>query len=255
MEREDRKKGATNRRRAPRLERLESRELLSGLGADLFHHGLHHGLVHVLQTSGGGGGSGGGSTGSGGSSPSGGGGSGGGGNSGGSSSGGSGSSQVSQFQVPTPQAAAMGRYQVAFHGYYVVGPPQFQNQQARTVVNANAPSWQKGHQLFLSFNYAVPQDGSSVSPVTITIKGPHPSPTGDSLVLDATIEPASQGQVLPTYMTWTVNGSKSGGIFAGASGQGTAELVYGRARGGGRAQVGSASVLIDGLVVRQNLPG
>ena len=235
MEPERRKNGTRPNRRAPRLETLEGRELLSGLGGGLVHQGLHPRLVHVLQASSGGT--------SGSSNPSGG-------------SGGSGGSQVASFQVPTPQAAAQSRYDVVFRGYYVIAPPQFQDQLARTVVNANAPSWEPHHQLFLSFNYATPNDGSSVSPVSITIQGPHPGGS-DQLVLNGTIQPASPNQVLPTQMTWTVNqeGFQSTGIFGGAQGQGTAELIYGPARGGARARVGSVRVVIQGIVVRTNLPG
>lgn len=250
MERNRRKTGVRPNRRTPRIEKLESRELLSGLGgvALLHHHPLHPALVHVLQSSGGGGG---GSTGSGGSSPSGGGGGGGGGSSssGGSSGGSSSSSSSNQLQMPTAQAALLGQYHVAFNGYYVVGPPQFQNQLARTAVNARAMSWQPHHYMNLGFNFAAPQNGSSVNPVTITITGPG----SDTLVLNATVEPASQGQVLPTYMTWSVNGSSSKGIFAGASGSGIAEMVYGPSRGGQRARVGAASVLLQGEVIRQNM--
>ena len=97
----------------------------------------------------------------------------------------------------------------------------------------HAPSWDTGHQLFLSFNYATPKDQSSVNPVTITIKGPHPGGS-DQLVLNANIQPSSPNEVLPTQMTWTVNNNtgQSTGIFGGATGQGTATLVYAPSHGG-----------------------
>lgn len=151
--------------------------------------------------------------------------------------------------LPTPHEIVRERYVARLKGSYTTGPGRFTDQSAQLASLGYGGSNQSLH-LYSQLRLTVPVD--TTQPVTglVALIPWNTATTGSNLVLDLTGDPASVGSNgFPTHFTWTVN-STSGGLYAGATGQGTLDVTYfptGRGRTG-TTQAGRLQFAINGLV-------
>lgn len=213
------------RRHAPRLERLESRDLPT---FTLIHHatGLAPALLaaatpgQAATTSA-------------------------------SASGGSISASQTSGPVlgpPTPREAAKQHFIAKLKGNFVTTQGRFQNQPVQGLILATGGSNQS-LRLNAQFQFFLYSDANFPPTGQIALSPKNVSSTGNLLLLDLTADPTMTSHGLPTHYTWTVNAG-SGGLYLNATGQGTLDVSYSLVnRPIGVHGKGTAIVVVRGMVV------
>lgn len=150
---------------------------------------------------------------------------------------------------PTPREAARERFFASFIGRAETGPPRFTDQayQVFFVGPMTSSTFLRGN---LVMRVYVPKDPTQPITGQAAMIVRNVSNTGNELVLDLQGDAQASGLAKPTQLTWTVNGS-SGGLYSGATGQGTVTIRYrhfGNAVGP-RVIPGAATVIFHGTLV------
>lgn len=222
--------GDRSRRSVPRVEGLETRELLSVVpwlirsGQPIPHPALvaSGSRLQALASGAAGGG---------------------GGNSGGVTS-----TQMDQ-PTPTPHELARQRYINKLVGTFVVGPGRFSDQATSVLILAQGGSNQASHTNLQMAIFTPANTVNGMTTADAAITGRNVGSTGSTLDLSATSPPPNNRVGIPTHYTWTV-GPSSGGLYSSATGQGTIDIKF--IPGGkippGATGAGSAIIVIKGSV-------
>lgn len=147
--------------------------------------------------------------------------------------------------MPTPAQLKKSMINTTLSGNFLVGPGPFQDQASQTKIalKATAPRLE-GLYKHAAILISTPADPKK--PITImTVLRPPLRPPGMPSNLVLKLKPASpdESRVLPTLFTYTVDGTKSTGKFAGATGAGLIFLTY-----RGSQHRGLVSARFSGLV-------
>lgn len=155
---------------------------------------------------------------------------------------------TSDLGPPSPHEAAKQRFIAKLTGTFETAPGRYQKQPLQGVVLTSGGSNQSLHlqsqmQFFTYSDPTLPPNGQ------INLAAKNIGSSGNQLVLDLTAGPTLLSHGLPTHFTWTVNGA-SGGVWQGATGQGTVDVVY-RVTGQGLPGYlkGRANIVAQGQVV------
>lgn len=150
---------------------------------------------------------------------------------------------------PTRHEQARRQFSAMFSGPFTTGPGQLTDQASQTYIQGggNSSAFLHGNIQMVSF---VPKDPSQPITGTAALIVKNVTDSGNLLILDLEADPQSLDRAgRPTRFNWTVNDG-SGGTFAGATGQGTAEVRY---RPGGKLPsrawgAGTAGVVFRGQI-------
>ena len=144
---------------------------------------------------------------------------------GGAPSGMGGGSGMTTTGTPTPREQAREVFVAKYAGNFAVGPPRFTDQARSVLVLATGSSTAFLHGT-LTLRAYPPKDLAGTVTGTATLFSRNVANTGSELSVDLQGSPGALDRAgRPTLLTWTVNGN-SGGIFAGATGQGTVAIRY-----------------------------
>jgi hypothetical protein len=153
---------------------------------------------------------------------------------------------------PTSREQAREAFSAGFAGHYGTLPPRFTGQAETILILATGGSSAFLHGT-LVMRFYPPTDPNGVVTGTATLFSRNVANTGSALALDLQGDPRAVDRAgRPTLLTWIVNGN-SGGVFAGATGQGTVAIRYARGSSGRLhlhvPDAGHADVLFRGQVV------
>lgn len=150
--------------------------------------------------------------------------------------------------VPTSHELHRESFLARFQGPFVIGPGRFSDQARLFTMTGggNANQFDHGN---INIGLVTPTDPSQPVRGTAALFAKNVATTGTVLVLDLTAPPNSDPNRPPTHLTWTID-PNSGGLYTGATGQGTLDLI---AQPGGRRPArafasGTAGVIVRGLV-------
>jgi hypothetical protein len=151
--------------------------------------------------------------------------------------------------MPTPHEARREQFLAQFKGAFVTGAPRFTDQISQTYIRGGGTSnfFLHGD---LQMAFAIPTDPSQPITGQAVMIVKNVANTGNELILDLLADPTSldqRGQ--PTRFTWTVDPA-SGGLFTGATGQGTAQshTFYGGRTPFNAKNTGHAAVVFQGSI-------
>jgi hypothetical protein len=165
---------------------------------------------------------------------------------GGSAGGGAGSTPMGQ---PTPHELARQRYINKLVGTFVVGPGRFSDQAASVFILAQGGSNQASHTNLQMAIFTPANTVNGITTAEAAITGRNVGSTGSTLDLSATAPPPDNRLGIPTHYTWTV-GPSSGGLYAASTGQGTMDIQF--MPGGkipkGATGAGRAIIVFKGMV-------
>ncbi len=167
-------------------------------------------------------------------------------------------------ETALPHELLKSSFGAVFTGSYIVGPPQFADNISQTVIwGQDSHTWVKTHSGYMAITVYTPKDPGASPQLTATIQGPGRTAPEGNLILNLqylTTQVQPQDRVLPTELKWSVNGSASSGIYAGATGNGLMAIKYGpNARQPtqivyGGVQRGISAAEISGLVFLVQTP-
>lgn len=127
--------------------------------------------------------------------------------------------------LPTPHEIRRQRYVGRFKGDYVIGPGRYTDQAAALSSLGYGGSNQAFH-LWTNMRITVPSDPNATTTGQIYMIPWSIATTGTALILDLQGDPKSIGpNGFPTHYTWTVNGN-SGGLYQLSQGQGTFDIKF-----------------------------
>ncbi len=150
--------------------------------------------------------------------------------------------------LPTQGEVRRERFLGQFNGDYIIGPSRFTDQ-ALALGSLSLGSTNQASRSSTQMRIVVPTNPSVAPTGQISILSAYTATTGSNLVLDLTGNPATDFKGVPSEYTWTVD-SSSLGIYQQAVGNGTLELKYGPPRPGpdhGQIQ-GPLEIVIRGFV-------
>lgn len=150
--------------------------------------------------------------------------------------------------VPTPHELRRETFLARFQGPLTVGPGRFSDQARLLMMTGGGGANQFDHGN-INVALAIPSDPAQPVRGTAALFAKNVATTGTVLILDLSAPPQADPGRSPTHFQWTVDGN-SGGLYTGAQGQGTLDLIL---PAGGRlpprgVSSGTAGVIVRGLV-------